>query len=125
MVRFSAVLFAMAVAIALVPAPASGKAGGVVSLVNACRQEALRGHMRVGRLLPVMGPQVDSHRERMIAICEGWRATSGEASAALLTQCLNEAAMGPRVLHNGRDLDRDHVARQKKLCRELSAAVAK
>lgn len=123
MLRFSAVLLAMAVAIA--PATASANAGGVVSLVNACRQEALRGHMRVGRLLPLMGPQVDSHRARMIAICEGWRATGGEALPALLTQCLNEAAMGPRVLHNGRDLDRDHVARQKRLCRELSAAVAK
>ena len=121
MAKLVSILFAVAVAFATASlAIASSEVSGTEEAARACRQEALVGHLRVGRLLPSLGPQVSEHRARMISLCNSLAQTKGEAAAELLSQCLSEAANGPRVLHNGRDLDRDHVARQKSLCRKIS-----
>ena len=121
MVKLVSILFAVAVALATASlAIASSEVSGTEEAARACRQEALVGHLRVGRLLPSMGPQVSEHRTRMISLCNSLAQAKGQTTADLLSQCLSEAAKGPRVLHNGRDLDRDHVARQKSLCRKLA-----
>ncbi|MEQ1865408.1 MAG: hypothetical protein ABL996_12270 [Micropepsaceae bacterium] len=122
MVKLCAIIFTVTAALATASlAIASSEASSTADTARACRQEALVGHLRVGRLLPSMGPQVSEHRARMISLCNSLAQAKGGAAADLLSQCLSEAAKGPRVLHNGRDLDRDHVARQKSLCRKLAA----
>lgn len=115
----------VAVAVGLSPVIAATKADGVEAAVNACSQEALVGHSRVGHLLPLLGPSVDAHRARMTNLCIRWLTATPAATEALLAACLREAALGPRHLHRGRDLDRDHVARQRKLCRKLSLSVTR
>jgi hypothetical protein len=91
-------------------------------LVAQCKQEALRGHLRVGRLLPSIGQEVSAHRKRMLAICSRWEIANAEMAPPLLRECLDEAESGPRVWRAGRDRDRDHVLRLKKLCRKLADA---
>lgn len=93
------------------------------ALIAQCRQEAMRGHLRVGRLLPLKGPVVEAHRTRMVAICNSWLSVKSGDADDLLSQCLAEATRGPRVWHKGRDLDRDHVARLKTVCRSLASVV--
>ena len=107
---------------ALAAAQITGTSADRTHLVAQCRQEAYRGHLRVGRLLPAIGPQVDQHRARMASICGRWQTASAATAAPLLQECLTEAASGPRIWHRGRDLDRDHVLRLKKLCLKLADA---
>lgn len=117
-------LILVAAAILIVTRPLAAYADAQ-QVVAECRQEAMKGHTRVGRLLPSLGLARDSHRSRMAAICYRWQSIKAEAAGALLEECLAEAGRGPRVYHRGRDLDRHHVARQRALCRKLAETFKK
>lgn len=86
--------------------------------VTACQAEARSGHARAWALEPSLRPMIDDHRARMSAACVRV-ATAKKADA--LAECLAEAARGPRHIQRGRNMDRDHIARQKELCRKLAA----
>lgn len=87
---------------------------------NACAREANAGHETAWRLEPSLRSTIESHRARMSEICTKLATASG-SKAALLEDCLAEAAKGPRHIQRGRNMDRDHVARQKDLCRKLAS----
>ena len=87
---------------------------------NACTREANAGHETAWRLEPSLRARIDSHRARMSEICTKLATATG-SKVALLDDCLVEAAKGPRHIQRGRNMDREHVARQKELCRKLAS----
>ena len=86
----------------------------------ACAREATAGHETAWRLEPSLRTIIESHRMRMSEICTKLAAATGP-KADLLADCLAEAARGPRHIQRGRNMDRDHVARQQELCRKLAS----
>lgn len=85
--------------------------------VTACQAEAKSGHARAWTLEPSLRPMIEGHRTRMSAACAR---VATEKKADALAECLAEAARGPRHIQRGRNMDRDHIARQKELCRKLA-----
>lgn len=83
----------------------------------ACQAEANAGYARAWRLEPSLRPAIADHRARMSAAC----ARVAAEKAAALNACLAEAARGPRHVQRGRNADRDHIVRQKTLCRQLAS----
>lgn len=86
------------------------------TLAAACQAEANAGFARAWRLEPSLRPAIADHRARMSAACT--RVATEKTTA--LNSCLAEAARGPRHVQRGRNMDRDHVTRQKALCRQLA-----
>lgn len=87
------------------------------TLATACEAEANAGYVRAWRLEPSLRPAIADHRARMRVAC----ARVAAEKAAALNACLTEAARGPRHVQRGRNMDRDHVTRQKALCRQLAS----
>lgn len=86
------------------------------TLAAMCQAEAKAGYARAWKLEPSLRPSIADHRVRMSAACA--RVAAEKTTA--LNACLAEAARGPRHVQRGRNMDRDHVARQKDLCRQLA-----
>ena len=63
---------------------------------------------------------IEGQRARMAAICKRLSTAQPEERSSLLDDCLREAAAGPRHIQRGRDMDREHIARQQEICRALA-----
>lgn len=113
-------LAAVAVVLTLAPEALSKDTPAAGSLAAACTREAQAGHAMAWRLEPSLRAMIEDHRARMSSICTQLSAGTGSKSE-FLADCLSEAAKGPRHIQRGRDMDRDHVARQKELCRKLAS----
>jgi hypothetical protein len=85
--------------------------------LTACQIEARAGFATAWRLEPSLRAAIDAHRNRMTVACAR---LAGEKSTAAREACLAEAARGPRHIQRGRNMDRDHVARQKAACRAIA-----
>lgn len=85
-----------------------------VTLINACKSEAGRGHLQ-GFL-----DERRKHRERMSAICEEWRNVSAADREDLSKRCLAEARRGPSIGHRQRPINQSHIFRLRELCRNLA-----
>lgn len=101
-------------------AAAIGKEAAASGPAAACTREANAGHALAWRMEPSLRPVIESHRARMSEICTKLATATG-SKADLLEDCLAEAARGPRHIQSGRNMDRDHVTRQKDLCRKLAS----
>lgn len=99
---------------------AAAKAAPAHTPIAACQAEAQSGHVTAWRLEPSLRPAIDAHRARMSEACAQLTAENASKTDAL-DACLAEAARGPRHIQRGRNMDRDHVARQRELCRKLAA----
>ncbi len=107
---------ALMIVLTLTPAAFAAEAPAVA----ACKHVAETSHETAWRLEPSLRAMIEDHRARMSSICTQLSAATGSKSE-LLADCLSEAAKGPRHIQRGRDMDRDHVARQKELCRKLAS----
>lgn len=112
-------LFAVAAALFGATAPSvSATPSAVDGLVAQCSREAARAHERAWRLEPSLRPTIEAHRDLMSAACARW--LSSEKTEVLLTQCLTQAAAGPRHIQRGRNMDRARIERQQELCRKIA-----
>lgn len=91
----------------------------IEGLVALCAREAARSHDRAWKLEPTLRPTIEAHRDLMSAACARW--LSSERTEVLLTQCLSQAASGPRHIRHGRNMDRTRIQRQQDLCRKIAA----
>ena len=89
-------------------------------LVSSCTHEAQIAHAKAWRLEPSLRPMIEGQRARMAAICKRLSTAQPEERSSLLDDCLREAAAGPRHIQRGRDMDREHIARQQEICRALA-----
>lgn len=100
-------------------APAAfAKSSNLDALVAQCSREAVRSHERAWKLEPTLRPTIEAHRDLMSAACARW--LSSERTEVLLTQCLAQAAAGPRHIQRGRNMDRARIARQQELCHKIA-----
>lgn len=97
---------------------ASATPSALDGLVAQCSREASRSHERAWRLEPSLRPTIEAHRDLMSAACARW--LSAEKTEVLLTQCLSQAASGPRHIQRGRNMDRARIERQQDLCRKIA-----
>ena len=110
---------AVAILVALAASPNTANAGvSNGALVAACQAEAKLGYVRAWQLEPSLRAVIEDQRARMSAACAR---VAAEKDAAL-NDCLVEAARGPRHIQRGRNMDREHIGRQKALCRRLAAS---
>ena len=115
LMRMPIAAIAIAALAAIVSAPSASPTAQTG--VAACQAEAVAGHARAWQLEPSLRSMIEEHRTRMSAAC----ARVATERQAALADCLAEAARGPRHIQRGRNMDRDHIARQKELCRKLAA----
>ena len=98
---------------------ASATPSTVDGLVAQCSQEAGHAHAQAWRLEPSLRPTIEAHRDLMSTACVRW--LSAEKTDVLLSQCLAQAAAGPRHIQRGRNRDRAYIERQQNLCRKIAA----
>lgn len=65
---------------------------------------------------------IEAQRKTMGEICTKLSTARGFEAEELLAQCLREAAAGPRHIQRGRDMDREHIERQRTACRAVAGA---
>lgn len=91
----------------------------IAELVQACRAEAVRGHLRH---LGTQRLAIDAHKTRMIDLCNRLQVAGAADRDSLLRDCMSEAAWGALHVHRGGNHDRSHMIRQRLLCENLAAA---
>jgi hypothetical protein len=113
-------VFTLAAALFGAMAPVASATPSVLDgLVAQCSREASRSHERAWRLEPSLRPTIEAHRDLMSAACARW--LSAEKTEVLLSQCLTQAASGPRHIQDGRNVDLTRIERQQELCRKIAA----
>lgn len=114
------VAFTLAAGLLGMMAPvASATPSALDGLVAQCSREASRSHERAWRLEPSLRPTIEAHRDLMSAACARW--LSAERTEVLLSQCLTQAASGPKHIQDGRNIDLPRIERQRELCRKIAA----
>jgi hypothetical protein len=121
MMKWGGFVIAAALFGAAIPS-ASATPSAVDGLIAQCSNEAARSHAQAWRLEPTLRPVIEAHRDLMSTACVRW--LSAEKTDVLLSQCLAQAASGPRHIQRGRNMDRAYVERQQAICRKLAASRA-
>ena len=93
-------------------------------LVAACQKEARTSYALAWKMEPSLRNSIETHRKKMSAACAAF-VTCGTTSTAALSQCLHETSAGPVHVQRARNMDHEHIAKQRDLCRSLSDATAK
>lgn len=101
---------------------ASGAATTQKPVVSACLAEAQTSHDWAWQMEPSLRPMIETQRKRLTDVCVSLSSARGEDAQELLSECLREAAAGPRHIQRGRDMDAAHVARQRAACRAVVSA---
>ena len=83
----------------------------------ACISEAQLSHDWAWRMEPSLRPTIETQRRRLSDLCVSLSSATGAEAQGLLSDCLREAGEGPRHIQRGRDMDREHVSRQRAACR--------
>ena len=109
-----------AVVLLLMPSPADAKST-TDARVSACVAEAQSSHDWAFRLEPSLRPMIEAQRKTLSDVCVSLSAAHGLEAEELLARCEREAAAGPRHIQDGRNMDRAHIARQRKACRAVAA----
>lgn len=104
---------------ATAPVASATSSSSLDGLVSQCAREASRSHERAWQLEPALRPTIEAHRDLMSAACARW--LSAEKTEVLLSQCLSQAASGPRHIQDGRDQESARIERQQELCRAIAA----
>jgi len=112
MVKFRALAAGTVLCVSIVTLNA--RAAQTENAVTACVREAESGWQSARRLEPSLRFMIDQQRMRMASSCRSL--ASAPADAGRLSDCLIEAARGPRHIQQGRNMDRAHISRQKALC---------
>jgi hypothetical protein len=99
---------------------ASATQNSRADVIAACQKEAATGYALAWKMEPSLRSTIDSHRKKMSNACAAF-ASGTISTTAALSQCLHETSAGPVHIQSGRDRDREHIARQRDLCRELGA----
>lgn len=97
---------------------ASAKSDTIEQLVAKCVREANVSHGEAWRLVPALRPAIEAHRDLMFTACA--RFMSEEKTEVLLSQCVTQAASGPRHLRNGHDIEQPRIERQQELCHRMA-----
>lgn len=90
-------------------------------LVTACQKEAKSSYALAWKMEPSLRDSIETHRKKMSAACAAF-VTGGTASTAALSQCLHESSAGPVHVQRARNMDREHIAKQRDLCHSLGEA---
>ena len=93
-------------------------------LVAACQKEARSSYSLAWKMEPSLRDSIETHRKRMSDACAAFVSGSTSSTAAL-SQCLHETSAGPVHIQRARNMDREHIAKQRELCRSLGDAAAK
>ncbi|MEQ1755390.1 MAG: hypothetical protein ABL973_14810 [Micropepsaceae bacterium] len=93
-------------------------------LVTACQREAQSSYALAWKMEPSLRGSIETHRRKMSAACAAF-VTGGTNTTAVLSQCLHETSAGPVHIQRARNMDRQHIARQRALCRSLGEAPEK
>jgi hypothetical protein len=99
---------------------ASATQNSRADVISACQKEANAGYSQAWKMEPSLRSTIESHRKKMSEACAAF-ASGTLTTTVALSQCLHETSAGPVHIQGGRDRDREHIARQRQLCRELGA----
>lgn len=114
-------LFAASVVSALIAASTAAATQATRDdVIAACQKEAKAGYALAWKMEPSLRTTIDTHRRKMSEACAAF-ASGKVTTTAALSQCLHETSAGPVHIQRARDRDREHIARQRDLCRELGA----